>query len=136
MTLFAFSLNLPMPWLTERVNLRHYIFCVPLKVPQRGKNRSGFPSNSRHFVLSAQNKMCERFHIFRARETALSRGAPLFGNPLPCEERVNARHCILCVPSKMPRREKIPPLGATPTAGCLSHHGKMICQHKSFFVNL
>ena len=45
MTLFAFSLNLPLPRLTERVNLRHYIFCVPLKVPQRGENRSGFPSD-------------------------------------------------------------------------------------------
>ena len=79
MTLFARSLNLPMLWLTERVNLRHYIFCVPLKVPQRGKNRSGFPSNSRHFVLSAQNKMCERFYILSRKENrAFPRRTPVW----------------------------------------------------------
>ena len=40
------------------------------------------------------------------------------------QERVNLRHFIICVPLKMPQREKIPPFGFMPTAGCLLTHGK------------
>ena len=43
---------LPTLWLTERVNARH-ANGVPLNMPRRGENRSGFPSNSRRFVLTA-----------------------------------------------------------------------------------
>ena len=35
----------------------------------------------------------------------------------------------------MPQREKIPPFGFMPTAGCLSNHGKKFYQLKTFFVN-
>ena len=60
MTLFAFSLNLPMLWLTERVNLRHCIICVPLKVPQIGESRSGFPSTHENSQVSARREFCEQ----------------------------------------------------------------------------
>ena len=35
----------------------------------------------------------------------------------------------------MPQREKIPPFGFEPTAGCLFNHGKKFYQLKTFFVN-
>ena len=50
---------LAIPCLTERMNVRDYIHCVPLNIADRGENRSGFPSNHENSQASARREFCE-----------------------------------------------------------------------------
>ena len=107
--------------LTERVNLRHYIICVLLNVPQRGENRSGFPSNRSKSQATSCRDLRE-LKQFKARlKTALFKKRTRFVAHLR-PERVNAARMIRRAPKSAPQR-------AEP-----STHGNKFYRLKTYFV--
>ena len=63
MTLFAFSLNLPTLWLTERVKPRDCVLCVPLNIAD--KNRAPKNRNARSGVRFLGKRSNKRIYAMR-----------------------------------------------------------------------